>query len=339
MLAEHQTKPVKISVLITNYNYAQYLGQCLDSIFKQDYPHKEVVVVDDGSADASKQVIEGYAEPVVAIFKENGGQTSAFNAGIRVCTGEIVVCVDADDYLLPGTLSLYAAKMRNAEIVKLQGFLQVVDGRGVGSGKQIPGRKPGEGNLRSQVLEYGPGSYVAPPTSGNAWRKSFLDAVAPLPESSTIRGALDAYLMDTAPLFGTVATIDQAVGAYREHGAGVSQARGALTLKNIRKNLARYESRSAFLQQTAAAMGVEVAVSKWQKCNWRVLTLYFLMSRLDAASPAPALTEHLFSPFKAKTTKKLTFKLALMMIIGLIRSTPTRTALLITSKMINMKYL
>lgn len=69
--------------------------------------------------------------------------------GIGLCTGEIVVCVDADDYLLPGALAVYAARMQEPEVVKVQGFLRVVDARGVASGAQIPGRKPGEGDLAS----------------------------------------------------------------------------------------------------------------------------------------------------------------------------------------------
>src|SRR5919199_656326 len=90
-----------VSVLITNYNYEHYLKQAIDSALNQTYPHMEIIVVDDGSTDNSKQVIASYKDKIISVFKENGGQASAMNAGFAISQGEIICSLDADDVWLP----------------------------------------------------------------------------------------------------------------------------------------------------------------------------------------------------------------------------------------------
>src|SRR4029079_13012949 len=70
-----------VSVIVNNFNYERYVGQAIESALGQTYPHVEVIVVDDGSQDASRTVIEGFGDRVIALLKENGGQGSAFNVG------------------------------------------------------------------------------------------------------------------------------------------------------------------------------------------------------------------------------------------------------------------
>src|SRR5215212_8459413 len=89
------------SVIINNFNYGRFLREAIDSALAQDYPATEVVVVDDGSTDDSRAVIESYRDRVRAVFKENGGQGSAYNAGVPVSRGEYVCMLDADDTLDP----------------------------------------------------------------------------------------------------------------------------------------------------------------------------------------------------------------------------------------------
>jgi glycosyltransferase involved in cell wall biosynthesis len=95
----------RVSVLITNYNYAHFLRAAIDSALQQTYPVAEVIVVDDGSSDDSRAVIVAAAAAttagrlIIPVLKENGGQGSAFNAGFARSSGDIVLLLDADDIL------------------------------------------------------------------------------------------------------------------------------------------------------------------------------------------------------------------------------------------------
>ena len=92
---------VKTSIIITNYNYAKYLGRCIRSCLNQSIPREdyEVIVVDDGSTDNSKQVIESFADRVKPVLIDHSGVAYASNVGIRKALGMFVVRVDADDYI------------------------------------------------------------------------------------------------------------------------------------------------------------------------------------------------------------------------------------------------
>ena len=87
---------MKASIVISNYNYGRYLPDAIDSALAQTYADTEVIVVDDGSTDDSRRIIEAYRDRIVAIFKANGGQASALNAGFAASGGEVIVFLDAD---------------------------------------------------------------------------------------------------------------------------------------------------------------------------------------------------------------------------------------------------
>jgi glycosyltransferase involved in cell wall biosynthesis len=86
-----------VSVIICNYNYGAHLGKAIDSAINQSYHNTEVVVVDDGSTDNSRDIIESYSNRIVSVFKDNGGLASAFNQGFLSSSGEIICFLDADD--------------------------------------------------------------------------------------------------------------------------------------------------------------------------------------------------------------------------------------------------
>ena len=92
----------KLSIIVPVYNVERYLPVCLDSIRNQTFRDIEIICVDDGSTDRSSNILEMYSkvEPRMRIIsKENGGLSSARNAGIRCATGDIVCFVDSDDFL------------------------------------------------------------------------------------------------------------------------------------------------------------------------------------------------------------------------------------------------
>src|SRR3984957_19493050 len=76
-----------VSIIITNYNYARYLRASIDSALAQTYPQVEVIVVDDGSTDGSREIIESYGTRIVPVIKANGGHRSAVHPRLGVKRG------------------------------------------------------------------------------------------------------------------------------------------------------------------------------------------------------------------------------------------------------------
>jgi glycosyltransferase involved in cell wall biosynthesis len=86
-----------VSVIIPNYNYAQYVGEAVESALAQTYSNIEVIVVDDGSTDDSINVLEGFEDKINLVKQENGGVSAARNAGVAASQGELLAFLDADD--------------------------------------------------------------------------------------------------------------------------------------------------------------------------------------------------------------------------------------------------
>ena len=91
-----------ISVIIPVYKSEKYLHRCLDSVVNQTYKHIEIICINDGSPDNSRNILEEYAAKdsrVIVINKDNGGVSSARNAGLDVATGDFIAFIDSDDSL------------------------------------------------------------------------------------------------------------------------------------------------------------------------------------------------------------------------------------------------
>ena len=111
-----------ISVIVPVYNVAPYLTRCLDSIVMQTWQNLEIILVDDGSRDDSGGICDRYAARdarIRVIHKENGGLSSARNAGLDIAAGEYVGFVDSDDWIEPDTYTAMLELMEkyNAQLV------------------------------------------------------------------------------------------------------------------------------------------------------------------------------------------------------------------------------
>lgn len=92
--------PSRVSVIVPVYNVSAYLGRCVESILAQTHSSLEVILIDDGSTDASGSMCDAYAQAddrVVVIHQTNGGLSAARNSGLDVATGEYILCIDGDD--------------------------------------------------------------------------------------------------------------------------------------------------------------------------------------------------------------------------------------------------
>lgn len=103
---DKKMKSKLVSVIIPVYNVERYVGQCIESVLNQTYKNIEVILIDDGSIDKSSDICDYYAKKdtrVKVIHKENGGLSSARNAGIAVATGDYGIYIDSDDYWIMTT--------------------------------------------------------------------------------------------------------------------------------------------------------------------------------------------------------------------------------------------
>ncbi|MBK0381799.1 glycosyltransferase family 2 protein [Pedobacter sp. SD-b] len=89
-------KPL-VSVIITTLNRANVLKNAIDSALNQTYPHKEIIVIDDGSEDGTKLLLKSYLDKIKPIFKPNTGKSHSRNIGLGIAKGTIVATLDSDD--------------------------------------------------------------------------------------------------------------------------------------------------------------------------------------------------------------------------------------------------
>ncbi len=102
------TSPVSFSVIIAVYNGAQTIRRAIESVLSQTWPAHEIIVVDDGSTDATAQEVAQFDERVCYVHQANAGVSAARNAGARLATGDWLAFLDADDWYYPDRLRRHA---------------------------------------------------------------------------------------------------------------------------------------------------------------------------------------------------------------------------------------
>jgi glycosyltransferase involved in cell wall biosynthesis len=228
-------RPVSCSIIINNCNYAAYVGAAIDSALNQTYPHVEVIVVDDGSSDESRAVIAGFGDRVRSVFKANGGQASAINAGWEMSSGDIAIFLDADDMLFEETVERVVAAWR-PDVAAVHYPLRWVhaDGSPI-NGMVWPPMALRSGDMIPILQRFG--LYVAPATSGNAFGRAVLQKIMPIPED-IYRAETDGYLIPMAALRGPVAALRDPGGVYRIHGTNQSRIDLDRLVTKIRRQIA-----------------------------------------------------------------------------------------------------
>ena len=110
---------MKVSVIVPVYNVEKYLKRCLDSIINQTYKNIEIILVNDGSKDNSRDICEEYEkkyENISLINQENGGLSAARNTGLKHINGEAVTFVDSDDWLESDAIEYYVDSMKKHNV-------------------------------------------------------------------------------------------------------------------------------------------------------------------------------------------------------------------------------
>jgi len=215
-------RPV-VSVLIDTFNHERFIEQAILSALQQEFPasDREIIVVDDGSQDRTAEIAASFAPQVRLIRKTNGGQASAFNAGIPECQGEIVSFLDGDDWWAPAKLKLVTAAFSENPEVGLVGhsITEVL----------------AEGARRSELVREFPRFRLDSITGARLFRrrKGFLGTsrmsfraellrrIGPVPEALTIQA--DEFLFTLGALFSEVLLLREPLTFYRLHGQNLFQ--------------------------------------------------------------------------------------------------------------------
>jgi glycosyltransferase involved in cell wall biosynthesis len=210
-----------VSVLIANYNYAEYVGEAIESVLKQTYANFEVIVCDDGSSDKSCEVIERYVQRdsrVQLIRQQNKGQASAWNAAYSMHKGQIICTLDADDMFTPEKLNILVNYLKHQPDI---GFvvhpLLIIDQVG-NYIQQIPFlTRFEEGWIAMQVVDRG-GRWRFMPASALCFRSALGEHIFPIPEE-LFRRTADGFVFTLAPLLTQIGYIEQGLSCYRVHGS------------------------------------------------------------------------------------------------------------------------
>ncbi len=243
-------------MIVTNFNYARFLPVAIDSALGQSEP-VQVIVVDDFSIDSSRDVIASYGSRIEAVLQpENRGHGAGFNAGFARATGDLVMFLDADDFLLPDAAKLI---LDNADAAAAAYFyrMRYTDESGVLAG-YFPslGVPFSSGDLSALLCARG--RFNGTITSGLVFARKALEAIMPM-DAEKFRQGGDGYLSTVAPLYGQVRAFDAPLSAYRLHGAQHSSPGADNLARRARWRISHDHARYEALRLHAARRGLTVA--------------------------------------------------------------------------------
>lgn len=215
-----------LSVLVDTYNHERLIEKALRSVLEQNFPVNrpdppggedrfEVIVVDDGSTDKTPDIVRQFEPRVKLIRKSNGGQASAFNAGIPACCGDVIVFLDGDDWWKPGKLQRIAEVFAADPSLGMAGhaFVESFDD---GTERIIAPRVPGRLRLDDAAgAEFFRLSRCYFGTSRLALRADVARRILPVPEQLVFEA--DEYLFTMAAALGSAVILPDPLTHYRVH--------------------------------------------------------------------------------------------------------------------------
>lgn len=218
-----------VSILIPTYNHERFIGHAIESALAQsdDYPAEllDIVLVDDGSTDATPEIVARYADRIRAIRKPNGGTLSTVDRLLQEARGELSCCLSGDDAWLPGKIRRQAEVFARRPWVSLvYGDSAIIDERGAVQHPSYYGQHPALpraiGDIRGPLLEQ---NFVCAPTT--IWRTSLHDRFRPFEPPVVWE---DWWMWINAAEQGETLYVPTADVLYRVHGGNASAGLDAL---------------------------------------------------------------------------------------------------------------
>jgi glycosyltransferase involved in cell wall biosynthesis len=273
-----------VTILIDNYNYSRFLREAVDSALNQTYANTEVIVVDDGSTDDSRKIIAGYGDCIIPVMKDNGGQASAFNAGLEVSRGDWICFLDADDVWYPCKVQeVVCAVDEYPEAVLVYHKYQAVS-EDLTPIDRVRPAGVFRGWIHEKVRRSG-GVWTFPPTSALSLRKSALDRMGNIPENKFMICA-DGYIAYLAPFLGPVYGLDKCLTRYRIHDkncySGHSSRDGYVLDEYRREQVLRHRDLVASVNRYLEQAGIPYTLDL--KDHWNYQALKYKLGDADRLS-------------------------------------------------------
>jgi len=202
-----------VSVYITNYNYERFIRQSIESVLAQSLQDIELIIIDDGSTDNSKSIIEEYRnrEGISIIYQQNKGLNITNNVAMRVAKGKYLMRLDADDYLVPEALEKMVALLEADDDLGLVfPDYYYVDAEGNITGEEQ------RHDFQKEVSLYDQPAHGA----CTIIRLSFLKKIGGYNESFTCQDGYDLWLKFI--IHYSVRNVNQPLFYYRRHGSNLT---------------------------------------------------------------------------------------------------------------------
>lgn len=269
-----------VSVICPAYNAAAFIEPTLQSVFGQTYQDFDFIVVDDGSTDNTRQILEKYADKIRYVYKENGGQSSARNVGIKLAQGKYIALIDHDDLWLENKLELQVREIETSRDIDMVtcGCIFFRDDRDLNV--EIP--KINSLNRKQLINQLLVGNTLGS-CSKILIRRECFDSVGLFDESLRMAEDWDLYLRIAQTR--TIRCVEQPLVKYRWHERNYSSQSADVNLTNELTFLSRIFSLPQFQKKRlvrARAFAERCLCAAWmfreagdirrgRKCVWRAL--------------------------------------------------------------------
>jgi len=209
----------KVSVIIPNYNYAQYVGQAIDSVMNQTYKNIEVIVVNNGSTDNSLEILKRYGNRICLVDQENLGQSGARKSGLMRTTGDFIAFLDADDVWEPSKIEKQMLLFSPTTELVYCGIKRFNESSQKFFSTQLPQFK---GSCASAFIKYPGVSIVLSGESTAIFSRALLEKVGGFDPELNSAAGWDFFRR--CSMFTDFDFVPEALTNYRIHGSNMSRS-------------------------------------------------------------------------------------------------------------------
>lgn len=303
-----------VSIIMPAYNAARHIAESIDSVLAQTYPAWELVVVDDGSTDDTRQVVAGYRardERIRYVYQDNARQGRARNNGIAHAAGAYVAFLDSDDLWVPHKLAVQvqALEQHRADLVFADAhvFADRFDPAAATAGT-LPTLHTGRGVFAGDegLRLFLEGNRI--PILTVLTRRSVLDAVGGFTENPLVQNAEDYHLWLKLLLagFGLVGA-DLTLAAYRRHASSVSGSDGQNLKQAVEAKVDLAAAYPAKREPIAASVRRTIVLSLEEVSKYRTSDLFATIDRYLVVAGKPAFRP-LFGALRRAGARRLALK-------------------------------